>query len=190
MSERGVGVVERELLDRARDAEIARRRDHYRRLELVAELDRQGVAACTGDRGVDRLLQVQWNLDKAQVQRLVDEAADLIARRSLQGEPLPPRLPCAAAVAAEGAIGPEHIVVIRRTMARLDRVDGLDPEDWVEAERSLAEQAVLLPPAALTKYAAAVLARLDPDGVAPPEGEDRCDELHVVRRRDGRLDFK
>jgi hypothetical protein len=170
MSEDGVGVVERELLDRARAVEVARRRDHFARLELVAELDRQGVAARTGDRGVDRLLQVQWNLDKAQVQRLVDEAADLVARRSLQGEVLPARLPCTAAVAAAGAVGPEHIVVIRRVMARLDRVEGLDLEDWVEAERSLAEQATLLPPAALVRYAAALLARLDPDGVAPPEG--------------------
>ncbi|GAA4781191.1 HNH endonuclease signature motif containing protein [Actinomycetospora chlora] len=190
MSERGVGVVERELLDRARDAEIARRRDYYARLELVAELDRAAVAEVTGDRGTVRLLQAQWNVDHAEAKRLLDEAGDLVARRSLQGERLPARFPCTAAAVAVGAIGPGHVVVIRRAMARLERVDGLGVEDWVEADRFLAEKARQMSPAGLTALAKALVAHLDPDGEAPPEGEDRRDELHVVRRRDGRLDFK
>jgi hypothetical protein len=101
-----VGVVERELLDRARDAEVARRRDYYRRLELVAELDRLGVAEVTGDRGTVRLLQSQWNVDHGEAKRLLDEAGDLVARRSWQGEPLPPRLPCTGSAVVAGAVGP------------------------------------------------------------------------------------
>ncbi|GAA4782654.1 HNH endonuclease signature motif containing protein [Actinomycetospora chlora] len=190
MSERGVGVVERELLDRARAAEVARRRDYYARLELVAELDRAAVAEVTGDRGTVRLLQAQWNVDHAEAKRLLDEAGDLVARRSLPGERLPARFPCTAAAVAVGAIGPGHVVVIRRAMARLERVDGLGVEDWVEADRFLAEKARQMSPAGLTALAKALVAHLDPDGEAPPEGEERCDELHVVRRRDGRLDFK
>jgi hypothetical protein len=190
MSEPVVGVVERELLDRARAVEIARRRDYYARLELVAELDRAAVAEVTGDRGTVRLLQAQWNVDHGEAKRLLDEAGDLVARRSLQGERLPARFPCTSAAVAAGAIGPGHVAVIRRTMARLGRVDGLGVEDWVEADRFLAEKARQMSPAGLTQLAKALVAHLDPDGEAPPEGEDRCDELHVVRRRDGRLDFK
>ncbi|WP_345411285.1 HNH endonuclease signature motif containing protein [Actinomycetospora chlora] len=182
--------MERALLDRARDAEVARRRDYYARLELVAELDRAAVAEATGDRGTVRLLQAQWNVDHGEAKRLLDEAGDLLPRRSLQGERLPARFPCTSAAVAAGAIGPGHVVVIRRTMARLERISDLSVEDWVEADRFLAEKARQMSPAGLTALAKALVAHLDPDGEAPPEGEERCDELHVVRRRDGRLDFK
>jgi hypothetical protein len=165
MSEDGVGAVERELLTRARDAEVTRRRDHFARLELVAELEPHGVAQATGDRGTARLLQSHWRLDHAGAQRLVDEAADLTERRSLSGEPLPPRLPCTATVAAAGEIAPEHIAVIRRTLTRLERIDTLAVEDWVQAERFLAAKATVLSPAGSAQLATALIAHLDPESI-------------------------
>ena len=75
-------------------------------------------------------------------------------------------------------------------MTRLDRVDGLSVADWFGAERTLAEHARVLPPRMLRRYAKALIEHFDPDGDVPPEGEDACDELQVVRRRDGSLAFK
>ncbi|MDD7963840.1 HNH endonuclease signature motif containing protein [Actinomycetospora lemnae] len=76
-------------------------------------------------------------------------------------------------------------------MARLERVDSVSVEQWGQAEATLAEQATWLAPRQLAKAADALLARLDPDGVAPSDGEDCRDELvWVRRRRDGSLAFK
>ena len=109
---------------------------------------------------------------------------------SLLGEPLPPRLPVTATVYASGEIGPAHVVIIRRTMAHLERLETVSVEDWFAAERMLADDATRLPPRLLQRVAARLILQFDPDGAVPPEGEDCRDELHVVRRRDGRLEFK
>ena len=50
MSERVLGVVEREALDRARTRLVALRAEQFRLLEDIAELERLGVAEQTGDR--------------------------------------------------------------------------------------------------------------------------------------------
>ena len=57
MSERVLGVVEREALDRARTRMVALRAEQYRLFEDIAELERLGVAEQTGDRADPRLLQ-------------------------------------------------------------------------------------------------------------------------------------
>jgi hypothetical protein len=56
MSERVLGVVEREALDRARTRLVALRAEQYELLEDIAELERLGVAEQTGDRSSIRLL--------------------------------------------------------------------------------------------------------------------------------------
>ncbi|WP_328305710.1 HNH endonuclease signature motif containing protein [Actinomycetospora sp. NBC_00405] len=190
MSERGLGVVEREALDRARTRLVALRAEQYRLLEDIAELERLGVAQQTGDRATPRLLQDLSTLDLHEAKRLAEESADLAPRRSLLGEPLPPRLPVTATVYASGEIGPAHVVIIRRTMAHLERLETVSVEDWFAAERVLADDATRLPPRLLARVAARLILAFDSDGAAPPEGEDCRDELHVVRRRDGRLEFK
>jgi hypothetical protein len=85
MSERGLGVVEREALDRARTRLVALRAEQYRLLEDIAELERLGVAQQTGDRATPRLLQDLSTLDLHEARRLTEESADLAPRRSLLG---------------------------------------------------------------------------------------------------------
>ncbi|WP_433036448.1 DUF222 domain-containing protein [Actinomycetospora sp. CA-053990] len=190
MSERVLGVGEREALDRARTRMVALRAAQYRLLEDIAELETLGVAQQTGDRATRRLLQDLSTLDAHEATRLAEEAADLTPRRSLSGELVSPRLPCTAAVAAEGEVGPGHIAIIRTTMERLGRLETVSVEDWVAAERFLAGEATRLPPRMLQRAATRLVATFDPDGAAPPDGDDCRDELHVVRRKDGRLEFK
>lgn len=190
MSEGVVGPAEREALDRARRRLVASRCEYYRRLEDIAELDRLGVALQTGDRVVDRLVGDLGLVDRAEAKRWVDEAEDLVPRRSLQGELLPPRYPCTAVALAEGRTGPEQVAVIRRTMARLGRLEAISVVDLAECERILAEAATGLPPRMLRKVAERLIAEFDPDGVAPPDDADRFDELRLVRRRDGSLAIK
>ena len=99
MSEGGaVGQVEREALDRVRERLVRLRREQYRLLEDIADLQRLGVAQQTGDRFTERLLQDLGRLNRRDADRMVDETADLVPQLSLSGEPLPPRLPSTATV--------------------------------------------------------------------------------------------
>jgi len=77
MSERVLGVVEREALDRARTRLVALRAEQFRLLGDIAELERLGVAEQSGDRSAIRLLQECGNVDQPEAKRLVGEAADL-----------------------------------------------------------------------------------------------------------------
>ena len=127
-------------------------------------------------------------MNRRDADRLVDETADLVPQLALSGEPLPPRLPCTATVYAAGEIGPGHVAIIRRTMARLDKVDGLDPADWVWAEATLAAgRDPALPGRAGAGGGAGAGATPDPDGAAPDPREERDDELLISSRRDGTL---
>ncbi|MDD7938995.1 DUF222 domain-containing protein [Actinomycetospora lutea] len=191
MSERVLGPVERDVLGRARLGEITRRREAYRRLEQVAEIDQGKLAEATGDRSTERLLEELWLITAVEARRLVGEARDLCLRRSLTGEVLPARLACTATVAAGGEIGPAHLAIIRAAMRRLDRVEGLPLEQWLEAERRLADEATRLGPRGLQAVADRLLAHLDPDGEQPlEENAGRDDELLVTRRRHGALLFR
>ena len=178
------------VAERARAAVAAARRAHHELLAAVAELDREVVAAQTGYRSTPRVVQELFRVDRAEAARLVEQAGDLCARTTLDGRPLAPRMPATAAAVEAGSIGEGHIRVLRRTMARLARVEGIDPATEAEAERMLAGWAEQLPPAALAKVAEKLLETLDPDGVAPDEDEGADDELLVGKRADGTLALK
>jgi hypothetical protein len=190
MSE-SLGVPERDALERARLGEIARRRAAYRRLTQVAELEALGVAERCGDCSTSRLLQETWRIGPGEANRLLAEATDLCPRTTLHGAPLPPRLPATAAVASAGEIGDAHVAIIRRTMARLDRVEDLPAGEWENAEATLAHDATLLGPRGLQAVADRLLAHLDPDGETPPEDDaGGGDELLIVRRKDGSVRYR
>jgi hypothetical protein len=190
MSEGGVGLVEREALDAARAEQTAAHQAYYRRLERIAHLDRLGLAHLTGDRSTARLLQENWRVDPATAGRWCDEAEDLAPRMTLQGQPLPPRLPCTATVLASGEISPEHVAIIRRTMTKIDRMEHVDPAEVPAADAYLAEKATLFPPATLRRLADALLRKLDPDGAAPDEDADLFDDLKMTSGQDGTLEMR
>ncbi len=178
------------VAERARTAVAAARRAHHELLVAVAELDRELVAAQTGYRSTPRVVQELFRVDRAEASRLVDQAADLCSRVTLDGRPLPPRLPASADAARAGRIGEGHVRVLQRTMTRLAKIEGIDPGAEADAERLLAGWAAQLSPAGLAKAAEHLLETLDPDGVAPDEDEGADDELQVGRRSDGSLALK
>ncbi|WP_345382190.1 DUF222 domain-containing protein, partial [Actinomycetospora straminea] len=189
MSE-SVGAAEREALARARADVIAQRAGYHRRLQAIATLADLNTVVAAGYRSLEALVADRDNLDRADAKRLVAEAADLCARTSLHGELLPARLPATADALAAGAIDPAHVKVIRDTMRHLDALmPPPPPEEWSGVERTLAEQAQQLPPRMLRVLAKKFVDLYDPDGAAPPDGEDALDELRLLRRRDGSLVF-
>ncbi|MHC1563687.1 DUF222 domain-containing protein, partial [Actinomycetospora sp. C-140] len=181
-----LGEPARAALAHLQVAERARRQGWFARLEQLAELERLGVVAATGHRSLTGLVAELLRVTRTEATRLVAETHDLTPRTSLLGQPLPPRYPATAAGAAGGDITAAQVAIIRRTLRRLERVDTVAP-DVAAAEAYLAGEATRLGPAGLERAAAALLARLDPDGTAPDDLEDHRDELRLTHRRDGTL---
>jgi len=108
------------------------------------------------------VLADRLSLTPAGARRMIREAADVGARRAITGEPLAPRLCSTADKLHRGAIGVEHVAVIRGFFHQLpDHVPAAARE---KAEQMLGGFAAELRPDQLRIAAAHLAARLNPDG--------------------------
>jgi Domain of unknown function (DUF222) len=179
-----------ELLAALVDGETALRRAYAQQLELLGEL--LGRNQVHGYRSVAHLLQDLVRVSRAEAQRRVAHAEAVTAVRPLTGPPLLPPLPATAEAMQPGAIGAEHLEVIRRTMKELP--SHVDPQGREVAERTLVDAARELDPVAVTRLGRSLLARLDQDG-PPPDDEalpprPAVNELRWTTRRNGDLELK
>jgi Domain of unknown function (DUF222) len=101
-------------------------------------------------------------IGRGDARRRLDEADDLGPRAAMTGEPLPPLLPNVAAAQAAGAIGADHIRVIRRFFT--DLPSAVDFETRQQCEATLARIAAEHTPDALRKAAERLMALVHPDG--------------------------
>ena len=88
-----------------------RRLDHLH-VELVGQLMRDGEFAARGYRSPAHALADLLGCDTLTARRRVRVAEDVCPRTTLDGQPLPPRLPGTAAVFATGQVGLRHVEVI------------------------------------------------------------------------------
>jgi hypothetical protein len=171
------------LLEELREAEADFRRSYARVLSVVAELDAERAGAVAGFGSTARLLSGVLNLSKGEAKARVDQAEQLIPRRSLTGEMLPPSLPATAAELVAGELGPGQLRVITGIMRRIP--PSTDPETVELAEQTLASSARRFDPAALTRIGERLLAYLDPDGPEPADEPEQTRELRVRTGSDG-----
>ncbi len=154
----------------------------------LAALEASEAVAESGYRHTSRLLAEHVRLDTAEATRLARHAHSLTPAVSPTGAEVPAALPATANHVHAGVIGPGHVEVIRRTMARLAAVTpALAEHVLATTETELAELATTRTPAALAEAATAILALLDPDGTAPDDQPPPENELHYLRRRNGSL---
>ncbi|ETW21299.1 hypothetical protein MGAST_26765, partial [Mycobacterium gastri 'Wayne'] len=98
--------------------EQARRRLPVPEHQLINHLARQASAEELGGKLAHAI--AEWTLiSRAEATRRIHAAADLGPRRGLTGEPIAPALAATAAAQRDGAIGAEHITVIRRFCRQL-----------------------------------------------------------------------
>ena len=175
------------VISRTRDAMTALRAAEHALLAAVGELAGSGAWEASGHRRIGRFLEELWRVDPAHARRLVQHAEQVLPTVTLTGQPVAPRMPHTATACGAGEIGEEHLRVLVRAMARVERIPGIDPPKVAAAEELLAEAARTLSPCGLERVVAELMARLDPDGAAPEEEPEPTDELLVGRRRDGTL---
>jgi hypothetical protein len=116
----------------------------------------------------------------------ISQAEDLHDTQTPTGPTVPAQLPLTAQALAKGALGPGHVEVIQKALK------GLEPSVRQYAERLLVDQANDDDPNALSRFAAVVRDRVDPDGDPPDDREPRKTEREFTRhtRRDGTMTFR
>ncbi|OBH90393.1 HNH endonuclease signature motif containing protein [Mycobacterium sp. E2989] len=129
--------------------------------QLINQLGEQADSAELGGK-LSWALADRLNITRGEASRRIAEAAELGPRRALSGEPLAPVLPATAAAQRAGAIGPDHVAVIRRFFHQLP--DSVDVGTRVEAEKDLAVRAAGFRPDTLAKLARRLMDCLNPDG--------------------------
>lgn len=148
---------------------------HARRLpvarhQLINGVVQHATPAEIGGK-VAHVLADRLHITRGEAKRRIDEASDLAARQALTGEPLPPRLPATAAGQRDGAIGADHVSVIRRFFKRLPC--WVDVETREQAEVQLADFAARYRPDQLGKLADKLAECLNPDGEFSDEDRAR-----------------
>jgi hypothetical protein len=131
------------------------------RHEAINQLVEHATVAELGG-SLRNALADRLRINRGEAARRIEEAADLGPRRTLTGEPLPPRLETTAAGQAAGAISAEHVKEIRRCLARLPYF--IDGPTTAWAENKLGQVAAAYRPDQLKRYAEHLELVLNPDG--------------------------
>jgi hypothetical protein len=155
------GLATADSRERLERSEAWARRVPALQHELINDVVEHASAEELGD-----CLQValaNWlQIYRSEAKRRIAEAADLGPRRTLTGEPLPPKLEATAGAQQAGAISAEHARIIRGCLDRLPY--WLDEPTRAEAERQLAAIAAQYRPDELRRFAEDLELRFNPDG--------------------------
>ena len=131
---------------------------HY---DLVNQLLERAVPSDVGG-PLPRVIADRLRIRPSAARRLINEAEQLGPRRTMSGERLAPLWPTTAGKVRDGAIGPEHVAVIRGFFHQLPAAVATEERD--RAEQMLGEMAVDLRPDQLQQAADRMAALINPDG--------------------------
>ena len=129
-------------------------------LETFALAERHCVSSA------EKLVAQVLSISPGDARRRVRAAAAVGPRRSMLGDPLPPRRPVLAAAQIAGAVSPLAVDLIERT---LTTVELLAPAEVDATEQVLTAQARVFEPTELARICERLVEHVDPDGSRPRE---------------------
>lgn len=178
------GLSDADLLAELRGRELITRQQAVADQELLAELDRRGVASRLSMPSMATVLQAMLLVSPHEARRRVKDAALFASRLSVTGQPLAPVHPLVAEAQGAGMVSVEQARVIAKMLDRMPAVVAV--EDVTDAERAMVQAAQALRPYQLGQLGERILAWLDPDGLMASEAEQRRRRrLVLVPRSDG-----
>jgi len=164
--------------------------DHQIINRLAAEADPKAL----GGKNLADVLSTRLRISKSEAARRIKQAELLGSRQATTGEPLPPKLPTAAAAQKQGEIGFEHLRIIEKFFD--DLPDRIDYETREAAEAHLAEMACELGPTQFRAAADRLALLLNQDGDLPDDADRARRRYLTIEKQDvdgtsrvhGRLD--
>src|SRR3982074_748198 len=161
-----------ELIAKLQAKEHEARLIHAEILDIVADLEREGIPQLAGHRPAG-LISEALHLAPKQASLLVKHAALVAESLTPTGHTTPAALPTVRQVLRDGVIDGEHIDAVADTLKQLPDDAPLGARELVES--TLAEAARTLTPHAVREQGRELLAVLDPDGTRPTD-EDKLAE--------------
>jgi Domain of unknown function (DUF222)/HNH endonuclease len=158
------GFTPAELLGLLGRREILARRQPTVDHRIYHRLRTECTPTSLGATSLTTVLTTGLRISAAEARRRLEDAQALGPRTALTGEPLAPQLPSLAQAQAQahGAIGTEHVEIVRWFFARLPA--HVDYQARERAEADLARHARTLGPEGLRKVTEKLLTLLDHDG--------------------------
>jgi hypothetical protein len=150
---------------------------------IVALLAAEADPKALGGTSLADVLGTRLRISKSEARRRIRHAEIFGNRRTLSGEPLPPKLPNVAAAQQRGEIGAEHVKIIEQFFDDLPA--HIDYQTREAAEADLARIATGLGPAQLRKAAARLAQLIDQDGTEPTD-DDRARKRRLTIEPQGR----
>lgn len=179
------GADDAELVAVLTACEATARRLDRLTVTTVAVLQRRGTFTAHGYRAPAAALSDLLGWERFEAHRRVIAAEQVTERTTLDGAPLPARLPATAAVFAIGDCSLRHVEVVAKVLGT-DAAARLAPEVWGGAEVQLATKAGEYTPSELRTWGTALVAALDEDGPDPDDREPApVNEMYLQRRGSG-----
>jgi uncharacterized protein DUF222 len=158
------------------------------KLDLIAEMDRLGIAALAGYSNTRALLIEVLRVAPRLATKLVQRSAVVAETLTPTGHVTPAPLPTVRAALHEGLLDGEHIDAVAETVKEIPDTADYATRELVEA--TLGETARTVNPKVVAEHGAIMLQHLDPDGLESGEEPPQpMNSLTCRRSRDGSLKF-
>ncbi|MGW6694236.1 DUF222 domain-containing protein [Rhodococcus sp. NPDC054953] len=165
------GLAEAEVVEALQRMESSLRKASAVGHRLIVESVERSIPGNLACRSVGDFLTSTLRISGADAARRVKGATKVGTWNIISGDGMEPVLPATAAAVRAGAVGPDHVAAIARTIRRIPAGTGAD--EIAVAETILADAARSTTPEDVTKIGIHLLAHLNPDGSAPDERERR-----------------
>ncbi|MCB0930248.1 MAG: HNH endonuclease signature motif containing protein [Mycolicibacterium insubricum] len=144
---------------------------------LIGRLQTETTPIELGAKSWVEVLAQRLRCSRGDAHRRIKDTQAFGLRRTLAGQPLPPRLPDAAAAIADGRISAEHAAILRDFTTHLPT--HADPQRKDDAEAQLAGIAADYTPEQTRQFAHRLLAVLHPDGDYTEAERTRRRGIHI-----------
>lgn len=156
-----------------------RRRLELKLLDAISRIDWRA----SGYVHLWQFLMDAMRVTRAEAKRLESQVSLLCPKVGITGQVIPPQLPASRAAMAEGAISPDHVVRIAKTVA------SVPDEHALQVDADLAGLAREFTPSQLGRLGQRMVDALDPDGAEPadPTVTEAQNTLDLKEHEDGSL---
>ena len=163
------GLSEAEVVESLQRMEVSLRKASGVGHRLIVESVERSIPGNLACRSVNDFLVKTLRIAASDAAKRVKGATKVGTWHTLGGDDLEATLPATASAVHSGAIGPDHVAAIARTMRKLPNSTTAD--EITVAEEILADAARSTTPEDVTKIGIHLLAHLNPDGDVPDERE-------------------
>lgn len=165
------GLSEADVVEALQRMETSLRKASAVGHRLIVDSVERSIPGNLACRSINDFLISTLRISGTDAAKRVKAATKVATWHTAGGEGMDPVLPATASAVRDGAVGPDHVAAVAKTMRRIPYGTGAD--EIAVAEKILSDAARSMTPEDVTKVGVHLLAHLNPDGDPPDEKERR-----------------